>query len=146
VSALLPPTDLASPMESSEAAPYWAATRDHRLVLPWCSGCEAPFWFPRGVCPRCLGTAITWEESTGQGTLYAFSVHRRPGPGRSREDGLYAVALVDLVDNVRVMSNVIGCDDEVLTVGMVVQATWFPLPDGRALPFFAPLESAGGGS
>jgi uncharacterized protein len=138
VSTLLFPAEVASPAENSETAPFWEATKEHRLVLPWCTACDAPFWFPRGVCPRCLGQTITWEESHGRGVLYAFSVHRRPGPGRSREDGPYAVALVDLDENIRLMSNIIGCDEEGLTVGMTLQVSWFSLPDGRALPFFTP--------
>jgi uncharacterized protein len=109
-------------------------------VLPWCTDCDAPFWFPRAVCPNCLGQAITWKESPGRGALYAFSVHQRSGPGRGREDGPYAVALVELNEEVRLMSNIIGCDESELTVGMGLQLSWFPLPDGRALPFFAPVQ------
>jgi len=39
---------------------------------------------------------------------------------------------------VRVMSNVIGCDPEVVAVGMPVSLDWEPLSDGRHLPQFRP--------
>jgi uncharacterized protein len=142
VTKLVLPTSVVSPPESEEVAPYWAATRERRLVLPWCDNCGTAFWFPRAVCPHCLGQAIAWKESTGLGVLYAFSVHRRPGPGRSPEDGPYAVALVQLEDGVRLMSNIIGCSEDDLTVGMSLELCWFPLADDRALPFFAPLVVA----
>jgi uncharacterized OB-fold protein len=50
----------------------------------------------------------------------------------------YAVALIDLDEGVRMLSNVIGCAAGDVTVGMPVHVTWEPLEDGRQLPQFAP--------
>ena len=43
------------PPVSPAAAPFWDATRNHEFVLPWCVECAQPMWYPRDVCPRCLG-------------------------------------------------------------------------------------------
>ena len=48
------------------------------------------------------------------------------------------VKLVDLTEGVRLMSSVIGCDPEKVTVGMRVEAAWEPLSDGRHLLMFEP--------
>jgi uncharacterized OB-fold protein len=126
-----PPADTAS-------EPFWDATRDRRLVLPWCTACEQALWYPREVCPACLDSAIEWRPAEGTGTVHAAGVHHKPGPGRDAGDGPYVVALVDLPEGVRMMSNVVGCPPGSVTVGMAVRVTWLPLSDGRHLPQFEP--------
>lgn len=127
-----------SPPPSDEARPFWDATREQRLVLPWCTRCDAAFWFPRPTCPRCLGDAIEWRDAAGTAEVYAVSVMHRPGPFRDEADGPYTVALVDLPEGVRMMTNVVDCPPEDVTVGMPVRVRWQPLDDGRHLPLFAP--------
>ena len=99
---------LFEPPPSDEAAPFWDATRRAELVLPWCAACDRPFWYPRAVCPRCLGDDIEWRSASGEGVVYAASVQHLPGPGRDAADGPYVVVLVDLAEGVRVMGNVLG--------------------------------------
>lgn len=126
------------PPVSDVAAPFWDATRDRALVLQWCTDCEQPVHYPREACPRCLGTSFEWRPASGAAVVHAVSVQHRPGPGRDAADGPYAVALVDLPEGVRMMTNVVGCAPDTVTVGMAVRVSWEPLPDGRNLPVFAP--------
>lgn len=131
------------PPVSDDAVPFWDATREQRFVLPWCTDCDAAIWYPRTVCPRCLGDAVEWRDDDGNGTVYAASVHSKPGPGRASDldpgaDGPYVVVLVDLDAGVRMMSNVVGCPPEEVAAGMRVALSWEPLSDGRHLPVFRP--------
>jgi uncharacterized OB-fold protein len=126
------------PPVSDESRPFWEATREQRFVLPWCTECDTAIWYPRAFCPTCAGRTIEWRDDAGTGTVYAASVHTRPGPGRIAEDGPYVVALVDLDSGVRMMSNVTGCDPDAVGVGMRVVLAWEPLSDGRHLPVFQP--------
>lgn len=128
---------LFEPAESDETVEFWAATRDQRFVIPWCTDCERAIWYPRLVCPRCLGESVEWRTAVGTGTVYACSTHFRAGPGRD-DDGPYVVALVDLAEGVRMMTNVVGCPPETVAVGMSVALAWEPLSDGRHLPMFRP--------
>ena len=130
------------PPVSDEAQPFWAATREQRFVLPWCTECERAVWYPRATCPSCAGSAIEWRDDAGTGTVYAASVHTRPGPGREAEDGPYVVVLVDLDAGVRMMSNVVGCPPADVTAGMRVTVAWEPLSDGRNLPVFRTADQA----
>ncbi|HYY05798.1 MAG TPA: zinc ribbon domain-containing protein, partial [Candidatus Limnocylindria bacterium] len=59
-------------------APFWDATRERRFLLQWCTACEATVFYPRDVCPRCLGSALEWREADGRGTVYAVSVQHKP--------------------------------------------------------------------
>ena len=126
------------PPISDTTAPFWDATRGRRFLLQWCTACEAPVFYPRDNCPRCLGTALDWREASGRGTVYAVSVQHRPANPTMADRVPYTVALVDLEEGVRIMSNVIGSDPEAVAVGLPVALDWEPLSDGRHLPQFRP--------
>jgi uncharacterized OB-fold protein len=53
----------------------------------------------------------------------------------------YAVALVDLDEGVRLLTNVVDVDAEEVRIGMEVAVTWEPMSDGRHLPVFAPTNA-----
>lgn len=131
-------TSLREPPASDETTAFWDATRDRRFVLPWCTDCEEAIWYPRLTCPRCLGSAIEWREASGAATVHACSIHWKPGIGRTDDDGPYVVALVDLDEGVRMMTNVVECPPTDVAVGMRVTLAWEPLSDGRHLPMFRP--------
>ena len=130
------------PATSDVTEPFWEATRQRQYLLQWCLDCEQPIFYPREVCPRCLRTSLEWRQASGEGRVYAVSVQHRPAmPLPAFMDGPYVVALIDLAEGVRVMSNVVGCLPDEVTVGMPVSLTWEPLTDGRNLPQFGPAET-----
>jgi uncharacterized OB-fold protein len=126
------------PPPSEVAQPYWDATREGRLMLPWCTDCRHAFWFPREICPRCFGSAIEWREASGRGTVHACTVEHS-AQTRALE-APYVVALVQLDEDVRVMTNIVGCPPDAVTVGLAVQVVWEPLSDGRQLALFEPVH------
>ena len=127
------------PAESVAGAPFWAASRERRLELPWCVECDRPHWFPREVCPYCLGSRIEWREATGDGVVYAASVQYRPAWPTLADRVPYVAALIELDEGVRLMSNVVGMPADEVEVGLAVRVTWEALSDGRHLPQFEPL-------
>lgn len=130
------------PPASEAAAPFWEATRDQRLVLQWCRSCDRPIHYPREACPRCLGTDLEFRPASGAGTVYACSVMHRPAHPGMADDVPYVVALIDLDEGVRLMSNVVGIEPDAVRVGQAVQVTWEALDDGRHLPLFSPKGDA----
>ena len=125
-----PPKRFVQP-PSPAAVPFWDATREQRLELQWCLDCEQPIHFPREVCPRCLGSTFEWRQASGDGEVYSVVVEHRA-------DEPYTVALVDLPEGVRMLTNVVGCAADEVRVGMRVHVTWEALDDGRHLPLFEP--------
>lgn len=128
--------DRIQPPVSPTAEPFWDATRRGELVIQWCTSCEAPIHFPREACPRCLGTDVEFRPSPGVGTIYALSVMPVPGNPGMAGRAPYAVALVDLDEGVRMLTNVVGEGWEAAAVGDRVQVAWEPLADGRNLAVF----------
>ena len=49
--------------------PFWEATRQRRLLVQRCEGCDAAVWYPRERCPHCLSDRLTWQESSGIGEV-----------------------------------------------------------------------------
>ena len=126
------------PPVTEEAEAFWSATERRELVLPWCTSCGEAFWYPRPVCPRCLRPGVEWRPASGRGEVYAVSVMYRPGFPGMADRVPYAVALVDLDEGVRMLTNVVDVDAEEVRVGMAVTVAWEPMSDGRNLPVFAP--------
>lgn len=133
------------PAADPDLETFWAATRDQKLLIPWCRSCEKPFWYPRPTCPHCLGDEIDWRESPGAGEVHAVSVMYRPANPLMADKVPYAVVLVDLDatsvpggERVRLMSNIVGVDATSVAIGQRVQLTWEALTDGRHVWLFQP--------
>ena len=93
--------------------PFWAATRERRLVLQWCRSCDEPIHFPREVCPALPRRRPRVPAGRRDAaTVYAVSVMPKPGNPIMAGREPYAVALVDLDEGVRMMSNVVGIEPE----------------------------------
>jgi hypothetical protein len=87
-----------------------------------------------------MGSRLEWREASGKATLHSFTVnHLSPSP--TGEEGPFAVALVDLAEGQRMMTNVVGVPVDQLAVGMDLQVTWDDLSDGRRYPMFEPTTT-----
>jgi uncharacterized OB-fold protein len=126
------------PSGDTASAPFWEATRAQRLVVQRCAACAAHVWYPRAVCPACLSDDLAWIEVGAVGRVYSVSVHYRAPSAELAGVVPYAVALVDLDEGPRLLSNVVHCDPEAIAIGDRVRGVWAPLPDGRHLLRFEP--------
>lgn len=118
--------------------PWWDATRDERLTVQRCRTCGRSQHYPRASCRSCGSVDLELAPATGRGIVHSFTVvHRTPHPAFTTP---YVVALVDLDEGVRLLTNVVGCDPDGVRCGIAVRVTWEPLPDGRRLPVFTPVS------
>lgn len=122
---------------NSETAEFWAATAEGRFLLKRCDDCSAVIWYPRGYCPACSSMSTSWFESTGRGTVYAFSITRK-GAGVWAAASPYVIAYVELEEGPRVLTNIVGCDVADVHVGMPVEVSWDDTGEGQALYRFRP--------
>lgn len=128
------------PVPDHDTRLYWEATRRHELVIQRCRSCGEHYFYPRPHCPLCLSERTAWVPASGRGTVYAFTVvHRPPGPGFA-ERGPYVVALVDLAEGPRMMSNVVGCAPEEVHSGMLVHVDFEDVTPEVSLPVFRPAR------
>lgn len=126
------------PRPYPDTAPYWEAARNHQLLFQKCLDCGTLQFYPRGVCCTCLSSSLSWQQAVGQGTVYSFTVnYRAPHPGFADELP-FVTAIVELKEGVRMMTNIVQCDPEDVTIGMPVRVVFEPLTDEVTLPKFRP--------
>jgi len=131
------------PPVDAETQPFWDATKEGRLCLPRCRKCDFVIFYPRSRCPRCRSHETDWTDLSGLGEIYSCTVVRR-APGRWKEHVPYVVAYVQLAEGPRLVTNIVGCDPEDVTIGMPVRVRFEPAGDeGYALPRFEPCLPAG---
>jgi uncharacterized protein len=124
-----------APIPDAESAPYWAATREGRLVVQHCAQCGRHQLYARAHCLACRGP-VAWVTSTGRGTVYSFTVIRQ-NPSRSFRHLLpFVVALVDLDEGPRMMSNIVGCEPAAVAIGARVKVRFEPVSEQASLPLF----------
>jgi hypothetical protein len=86
------------------------------------------------MCPRC--GSVDWEvtDLAGTGSVYSWIVSRHPS--QPDAEGRI-VALIDLDEGIRMVSNLQGIDIADITPGLRVQVS-FPEVGGVRLPQFSP--------
>ena len=124
-----------------DTQPFWDATRENKLMYQVCNGCSGVIFYPRAHCPSCGGLENTWKESTGNGTVYTYSVVMQSRHPAFKDLGPYAVAYVDLDEGFRLMTNIVNVKAPIhdISCGMKVKVFWHNQGDGEiSLPMFEP--------
>lgn len=122
-----------------ESRPYWEGCRRHELLLQRCGACGALQHYPRGVCATCWSPDLEWQQSSGRGTVWTFTVvHRSQAPGF--KDALpYVLAYVELEEGVQMLTNLVECDPARVTIGMPVEVTFEAVTPEVSIPRFRPV-------
>lgn len=126
------------PQPSPITQPFWDAAREGRLLLQHCSGCSHWVWYPRPFCPNCGGTRLEWRPASGRGTLYSYTVARRPPVPHFESDVPYVIAIVELAEGPHFTSNVVGIAPEKLRIGMPLVAAFDAVTPEVSLVRFRP--------
>ncbi|MEU9713700.1 bifunctional MaoC family dehydratase N-terminal/OB-fold nucleic acid binding domain-containing protein [Streptomyces sp. NPDC047976] len=122
---------------------FWDGVREHRLLIQRCTACATlrfP-WLPG--CNACSSPGWDTVEASGAGTVFsyvvmhhpqfpAFTAHEHPAAA----GGPYAVALVELAEGVRIISNITGVPYDKVRIGMPVQLEFLRVDDTLELPVF----------
>lgn len=128
-------SDLPMPASNADSAPYWQAAREGKLVLQQCAACGLKRFLPRHLCPTCWSDQTQWVEACGRGTVHAVTIVRRAPSQAFREKVPYVVALVDLDEGPRMLTNIVGPNAEQARIGQPVEVT-FEVRDNGAVPQF----------
>ena len=116
---------------------FWEATKAHELRYQVCDDCGGIVFYPRRHCTHCLSMSLSWKTSTGQGTIYTFSIVRQSYHPAFRARAPYVIAWIDLDEGFRLLSNVVGIDPNDVRVGQRVRVEWED-DDAVSLPLFVP--------
>ena len=126
------------PVVDPESAPYWAALKERRLILKRCRDCGRHHFYPRALCPHCHSDALEWATASGRGSVYSYTVARRPAGPAFKADAPYVVAVVELDEGARMMTNIVTDDVESVRIGQRVAVAFDAVTDEITLPKFRP--------
>ncbi|MBV8169853.1 MAG: Zn-ribbon domain-containing OB-fold protein [Alphaproteobacteria bacterium] len=122
---------LPAPTPNLETQAFWDAAAEGKLLVKHCRACNEAHHYPRALCPHCFSDQTEWRQSAGKGVIYSFSVMRRaPVP--------YAIAYVTLDEGVTMMTNIVECDLDALSIGQSVTVVFKPTDGGPPVPMFKP--------
>jgi uncharacterized OB-fold protein len=108
------------PLVEDESQPYWDALVDGKLLVKQCLDCGRHHFYPRPFCPHCWSDAVEWREATGRGRVYTYStvyVNDLPPFG---PEVPYVAAIVELEEGPRVMTRLVDCTKDDITIDMPV--------------------------
>ncbi|GGL80884.1 Zn-ribbon domain-containing OB-fold protein [Wenxinia marina] len=116
-----------------ESLPFWEAAREGRFLLRRCSACGQAHWFPRTLCPFCWSGDTAWEEASGLGTVYSWTVLRAGAVPN-------IVAYVELREGPRMLTDLVEVEPDAVAIGQLVEVVFRPTsdPDGPPVPMFRP--------
>jgi uncharacterized OB-fold protein len=119
-------------------APYWQALREHRFVVQNCGSCAHVQHPPLPRCVVCGESELPWRDFTPEGTLYAFAVVHHATHLAFADEVPYAVGLVEVLPEVRVVARLTGNPD-LLRIGMPMTGVFRDLDDDVTLLDFTPI-------
>lgn len=129
------------PTIEPESQPFWDAAKEGRLLIQRCEACGQAQHYPRPFCVACWSDRVVWEQASGHGTLYTYSVVYVNDLAPFAERVPYVAAAVDLDEGPRVMTNIVDADPSHLRVGAPVVVDFRPLTEEITAPFFRLAEA-----
>jgi hypothetical protein len=128
------------PVPSSESKPYWEGLRQHQLLIPRCNACRR-YWFPPSTnCPHCTSSDFTWTPVSGRGKVFTYVVYHRVYHPGFADQVPYTVALVELEEGPRMISNIVGIPPDQVACEMPVHVIYEDVADNVTLPKFTPAK------
>jgi hypothetical protein len=111
------------PIADDLSRPFWDAAKAGRLVIQRCASCRYYNHPPRRFCDACLAPDLRFENVSGRGHIYTFSVmHQRDVPG-FEDAAPFINIVVELAEQsmLLMVANVPEADREKVRIGAPVE-------------------------
>jgi uncharacterized OB-fold protein len=132
---LAPPIkDPRRPHVTPDTVFFWEGAREHRFLIQRCTACGTLRHPPRPMCAHCSDLGWDTVEAAGDGTLHSYGIVHHP-----RVEGFpepFVVALVDMPEGIRFLTNLVETELDGLRIGMPVRLRFTEVGDGVTLPLF----------
>jgi hypothetical protein len=129
------------PVFTPDSAFFWQGAARGELLIQRCCGCASLWHPPRPMCPKCHGVALKPDRMSGRGVVYSWAMPIHPFPHGFAAPPI--VALIDLEEGPRIVSNVQGVDPQAMRAGLDVEVFFEPTDGDLAVPVFRPRAGMG---
>ena len=131
----------ALPQATPETQEFWDGLKRHELRIQKCQDCNQFYFFPRPFCPApgCRSENVAWETVSGKAKLHTYVISHR-GFGGWAEEVPYVIAIVELDEGPKMMTNVINVEPDPanLKPDMPLEIVYDDVTDEVTLPKFQP--------
>jgi hypothetical protein len=121
-------------MTEKAVAHHWRRFKErYGLVGSKCESCSYYFYPTSVICPKCRrrGKVVEYRFS-GKGKVFSYTITRVPPEGFERYVP-YVMAIVELDEGARVVSQVVDCKPEDVRIGMPVEVCFRKIrEDGKS--------------
>jgi len=127
------------PEETPFTTPFWQAARERRLVIQRCTACGRLRWPPEIACYECGSLEHEWVQMSGRAALYTWTVAHPPLLPYFQQRAPWPIAVVQLDEGPRLVTNITGIDPERYEIGMPLEADFENIGDNVTLVVFRPI-------
>ena len=130
----------AVPAVTDLTRPFWDAAKEGRLAIQRCQACGYFNHPPRPLCDRCLSDSLSFEDVSGGGAVWSFTVMHQKSVAGFEESVPYLTALVELDEQPMLLlpTNLPSVASRDVKIGERVRVTFLPLDAESVLPQFVP--------
>lgn len=122
------------PIVTMDSKAFWDGANRGELIVQQCAKCETLHHPPRPMCPKCHAVTMRGAKMSGAGKVYSWCVPVHPPAFGFASPPI--VALIDLAEGPRILSNVVGIEPQEMTNGLKVQVEFAPTAGGNQVPVF----------
>lgn len=128
------------PDPSPFSTEFWQSGERGELVIHRCRSCRRYSHPPLPTCHHCRSSEIGPEPIDGRATVEACTINVHQWLPGFPPPYVVAIVSLDAQPDVRLTTNVVGCDVEDVHVGMKVEV-FFEQWDDVWLPLFRPVSA-----
>nr|WP_203722912.1 bifunctional MaoC family dehydratase N-terminal/OB-fold nucleic acid binding domain-containing protein [Streptomyces coelicoflavus] len=127
------------PAINRDNAFFFEGAKQHLLLIQRCAACSTLRHPPGPCCPEC--NSLEWDtvEASGRGHVYSYVVNHHPR--HPAFDFPLVVAVVELAEGTRLITNLTGVAPDDVAIGMPVVLDWLDADPDLTLPVFRPAPT-----
>ena len=133
---MIPDPGLPLPVPTPDNREFYEAARRGELRFQRCAACGRFRHYPRPICPSCLSREFSWEQVSGRGSVFTWTIVRGPTLPAFAHKVPYNVVDVLLEEGVHFVAEVPDCPPDAIHAGLTVVATFVPVSDEITLVKF----------
>ena len=118
---------------------FWEGVEARELRIQRCAGCGKLRHPPGPMCPSCHSLEWDFVRASGRGRLFSYVVAHHPPIPPFEYPNL--IALVELEEGTRLVSNLVGVAPGKAAIGMPVEVTFTQVDPELVLPLFRPAQA-----
>ena len=123
--------------------PFWDGCRRHEFLLQRSRATGRHHW-PAVCDPETGREGMEWVRASGRGVVHTFSIIHQVFRPELAERVPYNVVVIELEEGPFFHSNVVGCPNEAIHIGMPVEVVFDDVSDEVTLPRFRPRAESPG--